>query len=61
MNEPTGLLMKYFVLSPTKADAYGKASREAMLVYAASIASENRALADDLFAWLKRLEQEVGE
>jgi len=46
-----GLVMKYFVLKPEKDTPYGRASRNAMLTYAADIESENPALARDLRAW----------
>ena len=55
MNE-TGLQLKYFVLSPTKQDAYGIASRKAMAAYAKAIHKENPELTEDLFAWLKTLD-----
>lgn len=51
-----GLLMKYFVLNPTKNDAYGKASRKAMKAYAVSIFDENEGLAKDLVQWIESLE-----
>lgn len=46
-----GLKLKYFVLTPTKDDAYGAASRAAMLVYAKEIAHVNRELSYDLHGW----------
>lgn len=51
-----GLQMKYFVLNPSKQDAYGKASRSAMLLYAISIEEENKELASDLRQWVHNLE-----
>lgn len=53
-----GLLMKYFVLNPSKKDAYGKASRKAMKAYAVSIFDENEELAKDLVRWIESLETE---
>ncbi len=55
-----GLQMKYFVLNPTKKDAYGIASREALTMYAMSINRENSDLADDIREWLTRLAKERG-
>ena len=57
MHDTTGLLLKYFVLSPTKRDAYGEASRDAMIRYAESIRSTNPVLADELDEWVVRLEE----
>lgn len=51
-----GLMTKYFVLSPLKDDAYGKASRAALAAYAKSIRHENPELANDLENWLDVLE-----
>jgi hypothetical protein len=50
-----GLIMKYFVLNPTKRDAYGSASREALLKYAEVIERENQELATDLRQWEQRI------
>ncbi len=47
----TGLLMKYFVLSPTKEGPYGRASRVALRAYAKAIREENQQLSDDLRKW----------
>ena len=44
-----------FVLSPEKDDAYGKASRAAVMVYADAIREKNPQLADDLSAWMKKV------
>lgn len=52
----TGLIMKHFTLSPTKYDAYGMASREALRAYALSIAETNPRLAGDLTAWADAIE-----
>ena len=62
MNEWTnrGLYMKYFVLSPTKMDAYGKASREALNAYAEAIEEHDDVLAAELRAWRRRLEEACG-
>ena len=53
-----GLIMKYFVLTPTKDDAYGHASRQAMRTYAKEIYTENPILSDDLFQWASDAETE---
>lgn len=55
-----GLKMKYFVLNPTKDDAYGHASRQAMRAYAKCIMPENEKLAEDLFQWASDAETESG-
>jgi len=47
-----GLQMKYFVLSPNKDDAYGQASREALLSYASAIEGTNPTLTSDLRRWV---------
>ena len=47
-----GLFLKYFVLNPNKASAYGHASRMAMLTYAAVIDETNKQLAQDLRRWV---------
>lgn len=51
-----GLQMKYFVLNPVKDNAYGEASRAAMLAYSAAITAENPTLAKDLFDWVARVQ-----
>jgi len=51
-----GLMMKYFVLNPTKNDAYGKASRSAIFAYSVVIADKNPELAKDLRDWIARIE-----
>lgn len=60
MNE-VGLEMRYFVLSPNKSDAYGAASRKAMLAYADEIEATNPLLASDLRVWLGRIESAMPE
>ena len=50
------LVMKYFVLNPSKQDDYGRASRKAMLAYAEEICKENSELSNDLIEWIKKLE-----
>ena len=50
-----GLEMKYFVLNPTKENAYGHASQIAILSYAEAIESSNPLLAKELRTWIKRL------
>jgi len=47
-----GLIIKYFVLNPTKKDIYGKASRQAMWQYANIIYPENKELAIDIKNWV---------
>ncbi len=49
-----GLLMKYFVLNPSKKDKYGEASRKAMMAYARAIKAENPELAKDLQLWVSQ-------
>jgi len=51
-----GIVMKYFVLNPTKKDAYGAASCKAMLVYADAIESTNEALAIDIRVWVHKIQ-----
>ena len=53
-----GLYLKYFVLNPTKADAYGVASRAAIRAYAESISQENAVLCFELNNWVKKIEAE---
>lgn len=55
-----GLLMKYFVLNPSKKDEYGRASRNAMLMYALTIKDTNKELATDLRQWVKSIEETEG-
>lgn len=52
-----GLTMKYFVLNPNKKDAYGLASRHAILMYASHIQHENPKLAEDLREWIYSIDQ----
>ena len=54
--DETGLTMRHFTLSPTKNDAYGKASREAMRAYALMIVGVNPRLARDLTSWAGEIE-----
>lgn len=56
-----GLEMKYFVLSPTKKNEFGAASRAALLAYADRIQETNWQLANDLRDWVKKVRQEIGE
>ena len=56
-----GLQMKYFVLNPAKDDAYGEASRKAMLAYSAAIMQENPELATDLFDWVENARAKLHE
>lgn len=46
-----GLQLKYFVLTPHKDNAYGEASRQAMVAYACAIEAENDQLAWELRGW----------
>ena len=48
----TGLKMKYFVLNPHKKDAFGSASRRAILEYARVIRKKNKNLAEELESWI---------
>lgn len=57
----TGLVMRHFTLSPTKDDAYGRASREALRAYALLIVETNPRLAGDLTAWVGEIEVEHGK
>jgi hypothetical protein len=50
-----GLQMKYFVLSPTKKDIYGKASRMAIYEYAKVIGKTNKKFSEDLINWMHTL------
>ncbi len=52
----SGLSMKYFVLAPTKSDAFGIASRDAMLTFANAIQNTNMELAMDLRKWVEDLD-----
>ena len=54
-----GLQMKYFVVSPNKDDAYGQASREALLAYASAIEAENPHLCSDLRRWVHRASTDI--
>jgi hypothetical protein len=56
-----GLKLKYFVLSPTKDDPYGEASRSTMLVYADEIKSFNMELANDLRSWVSACWHHINE
>ena len=51
-----GLVMKYFVLNPTKNDAYGRASNQAIRAYAKAIAPTNPEFANDLMNWMDKIE-----
>ena len=44
--------MKYFILNPSSEDAYGEASRAAMLEYSRIIGVENSELAKELYEWV---------
>lgn len=57
----TGLLLKYFVLSPAKQDPYGEASRTAARAYAAAIEATNPVLAAELVAWMNMIEEAAGD
>ena len=49
--EESGLMMKYFVLKPRGDDVYAKASRRAMLAYAAVIGPDNPLFSQELRDW----------
>lgn len=51
----SGLLMKYFVLSPDGDSPYHLASREAMRAYAYEIRETNPDLYKDLIAWVQKI------
>lgn len=55
LTNPPPLRLKYFVIKPGDIDAYGQASRDALLAYAESIKTTDRPLADSLFAWLNQI------
>lgn len=55
----SGLVMKYFVLSPTKRGIYGKASRLAIKEYARIVKSENYEFAWDLDKWIRDIERDM--
>ena len=59
-DEYSGLKMKYFVLSPTKMDAYGEASRAAIITYANAIYATNETLARDLLCWVGSIPTKSG-
>ncbi len=61
MTKSQGLQMKYFVLSPLKNSAYGRASRGALLAYATIIEPENFELAKDLRHWAYEIQEEYNE
>jgi len=50
-----------FVLSPEKDDAYGEASRDAMLAYANAIQPTNPQLADDMRMKVTEIEHRIRE
>lgn len=54
--ESPGLTMKYFVLNPTKDDAYGEASRRAMEMYADVIEHKDKLLAVSIRLWVQHIE-----
>ena len=45
-----------FVLSPTKADAFGLASRKALRAFAAAIYDTNSQFARDMVAWIDEID-----
>ncbi len=59
MSETTGLVMKYFVLNPTKSGPYGFASRVALRAYAAGIQPDNQTLAYDIEEWLDTIANDL--
>lgn len=56
-----GLQMKYFVLNPNKNDAYGVASRKALLAYAEAIEETNHDLFLDLTKWFVDIENKIAK
>ena len=59
MSDKKGLFLKYFDLNPSKDDAYGQASRDAVMRYAQSIETTNALLAQELVSWLRDIEEEA--
>lgn len=55
-----GLQMKYFVLTPTKNNAFGFASRAALRHYADCIHPTDPVLAKDLDRWVDNIELTLG-
>ena len=53
-----GLQLKYFVLSPSKKDIYGEASRQAITIYSNCIKEQNPELSADLRQWVLQLEKD---
>lgn len=58
MNEE-GLFMKYFVLSPTKDNIFGQASRKAMSTYADVIQSTHPKFAEGIRNWVYQEESHI--
>ena len=56
-----GLVIKYFVLNPTKRGEYGKASRYAIREYAQIIRTVNQKLSEDLLKWITDIEHRMIE
>ena len=56
-----GLVMKYFVLNPTKDSLYGTASQRALLAYADTIVLENSPLAGDIRRWVRECIKELDD
>ena len=54
-----GLVMKYFVLNPLKDNAYGVASRQALISYSCAIEMENKQLAKDIREWVCAIQKEL--
>jgi hypothetical protein len=51
-----GLMLKYFVLKPGGSDIYAKASRNAMVTYAAQIFRENPEFSAEIIDWVNEEE-----
>lgn len=51
--DETGLVMKYFVLNPSKDTPYGRASRVALIAYAEEIKKTNPMLSKDILDWIE--------
>ncbi len=52
-----GLQLKYFVLTPTKDNEYGEASRQAIKTYAKEILNTNLELSEDLYNWIDEIQE----
>ena len=55
----TGMHLKYFVLKPGGDDAYARASRVAMRVFASEIEQDNKQLCGDIKQWVYEEERKL--